>query len=141
MPFYLNRVEKLLSKVDAGEPTRVDVMPLDQQFVKKAVRVVEEHMSNADFSVEDLAASMNISRGYLYRKITAITGKSAIEFIRTIRMKRAQQLLAESQLQIAEVAYQLGYHSPKTFAKHFRQVFGMSPSEYIRSWKAPTPEA
>lgn len=141
MDILLNRVEKLLSKVDAGEPTRVDVMPLDQQFVKKAVRVVEEHMSNADFSVEDLAASMNISRGYLYRKITAITGKSAIEFIRTIRMKRAQQLLAESQLQIAEVAYQLGYHSPKTFAKHFRQVFGMSPSEYIRSWKAPTPEA
>ncbi|MCR4843484.1 MAG: response regulator [Bacteroidales bacterium] len=140
MEILLNRVEKLIAKADP-EPARLDVMPLDEQFVRKAVRVVEEHMSNADFSVEDLAGSMNISRGYLYRKITAITGKSAIAFIRTIRMKRAQQLLAESQLQVAEVAYQLGYHSPKIFAKHFRQVFGMSPSEYIRSWKSPTPEA
>jgi signal transduction histidine kinase/DNA-binding response OmpR family regulator/ligand-binding sensor domain-containing protein len=136
MDILLNRIEKLIAKGEASEPTRVDVTSLDQQFVKKAVRVVEEHMSNADFSVEDLAASLSISRGYLYRKITTITGKSAIEFIRTIRMKRAQQFLAESQLQIAEVAYQLGYHSPKTFARHFRQVFGMSPSEYIRSFKS-----
>ena len=87
--------------------------------------------------MEELAACLNISRGYLYRRISAVTGKSAIAFIRTIRMKRAQQLLAESQLQVSEVAYQLGYHSPRTFAQHFRQVFGMSPSEYIRSWKGP----
>ena len=52
-----------------------------------------------------------------------------------IRMKQAQQLLAESQMQVAEVAYKLGYNSPKTLTKHFRQVFGVSPSEYIRSWK------
>lgn len=135
MDILLSRIAKLIAN-GTDEPARVEVMPADQHFVKKAVKVVEEHMSNADFSVEDLAACLNISRGYLYRKITAMTGKSAIEFIRTIRMKRAQQLLAESQLQIAEVAYQLGYHSPKTFAKHFRAVFGMSPSEYIRSWKA-----
>ncbi len=136
MDILLSRIEKLIAKTDSPvQLSRIEVTPLDRQFVEKAIRVVEEQMSRADFSVEDLAAGMNISRGYLYRKITALTGKSAIEFIRNIRMKRAQQLLAESQLQIAEVAYQLGYHSPKTFAKHFRQVFGVSPSEYIRSWK------
>ena len=145
MDILLNRIERLITSqqnrqpIPAGEmpvqPSRAVITPLDRQFADKAIRVVESQLGNADFSVEDLAAGMNISRGYLYRKITSITGKSAIEFIRTIRMKRAQQLLAESQLQIAEVAYQLGYHSPKTFAKHFRQVFGMSPSEYVKSWK------
>lgn len=147
MEILQSRIERLIAiqenrqAIPAGEmpvqPSRADVTPLDRQFVEKAIRVVEDQLGNVDFSVEDLASGMNISRGYLYRKITAITGKSAIEFIRTIRMKRAQQLLAESQLQIAEVAYQLGYHSPKTFAKHFRQVFGLSPSEYVRSWKEP----
>jgi len=140
-PFHMeilqNRIEKLIAKSEASEPTRVSVESQDQQFVKNAVQAVEAHMSNADFSVEELAACLNISRGYLYRRISSVTGKSAIEFIRTIRMKRAQQLLAESQLQVSEVAYQLGYHSPRTFALHFRQVFGMSPSEYIRSWKGP----
>ena len=96
---------------------------------------MEENLANADFSVEDLAAKMNISRGYLYRKISRITRKTPIEFIRIIRMQRAQQMLAESQLQVAEVAYKLGYNTPKTFTKHFKMVFGTSPSEYIRSWK------
>lgn len=117
------------------DPSKVVVTPHDRQFVEEAIRVVESNLSDADFSVEDLASRLNYSRGYLYKRLLKITGRSPIEFIRTIRMKRAQQLLAESQLQIAEVAYKLGYRSPKTFAKHFRLVFGMTPSEYIRSWK------
>ena len=121
-------------KVDI-ETSRLSVTPLDQQFIDKAVKYVEDNLANPDFSVNDLADGLHISRGYLYRKISKITGKTAIEFIRVIRMKQAQQLLAESQMQVAEVAYKLGYNSPKTLTKHFRQVFGVSPSEYIRSWK------
>ncbi len=114
------------------EPSRIAITPLDQQFVEKAIQIVEENINNADFSVEELAAKLNISRGYLYKKIVKITGKNAIEFIRLIRMKRAQQLLAESQLQIAEIAYKLGYNSPKVFTKHFKEKFGITPSEFIR---------
>ena len=117
------------------EPSRITITPLDRQFIEKAIALVEDNLSNADFSVEELASGLSISRGYLYRKITKITGKTAIEFIRTIRMKRAQQLLVESQLQIAEVAYRLGYRSPKVFSKHFKSVFGVNPSEFVRSWK------
>ena len=61
-----------------------------------------------------------------------ITGKKPIEFIRTIRMKRAQQLLTESQMQVSEIAYTLGYNSPKIFSKHFKEEFNISPSEFIR---------
>jgi methylphosphotriester-DNA--protein-cysteine methyltransferase len=61
-----------------------------------------------------------------------MTGKKPIEFIRTIRMKRAQQLLTESQMQVSEIAYTLGYNSPKIFSKHFKEEFNISPSEFIR---------
>ena len=110
----------------------VTVHRWDRQFVEKAIQIVEDNINNADFSVEELAAKLNISRGYLYKKIVKITGKTTLEFIRLIRMKRAQQLLAESQLQIAEIAYKLGYNSPKVFTKHFKEEFGMTPSEFIR---------
>lgn len=145
MEILRSRIEKLIEnqqeqhKRFAGEvpvePSRVAITPLDRQFIEKAIALVEDNLSEADFSVEELASGLSISRGYLYRKITKLTGKTAIEFIRTIRMKRAQQLLAESQLQIAEVAYRLGYRSPKVFSKHFKSVFGVNPSEFVRSWK------
>ena len=136
MEILLSRIQKLIEKRKSPvEPSRIEVTPLDQQFIEKAVAIVENNLADAAFSVEDLATELGISRGHLYRKLSAMTGKSAIEFIRTIRMKRAQQLLVESQLQIAEVAYRMGYHSPKIFSKHFKSVFGVMPSEYVRSWK------
>ena len=145
MEILRNRIEKLIENREEQherfvgevpvEPSRITITPLDRQFIEKAIALVEDNLSNADFSVEELASGLSISRGYLYRKITKITGKTAIEFIRTIRMKRAQQLLVESQLQIAEVAYRLGYRSPKVFSKHFKSVFGVNPSEFVRSWK------
>lgn len=117
------------------EPSRITITPLDQQFVAKAIQIVESNINNVDFSVEELAAQLNISRGYLYKKMVKITGKTSLEFIRVIRMKRAQQLLAESQMQVAEIAYMLGYNSPKVFTRHFKEAFNISPSEFIRSQK------
>ena len=103
------------------EPSRITITPLDQQLVEKAIQIVEGNISETEFSVEELASSLNISRSYFYKKMIKITGKKPIEFIRTIRMKRAQQLLAESQMQISEIAYTLGYNSPKVFSKHFKE--------------------
>lgn len=114
------------------EPSRITITSLDKQFVEKAIHIVEDNIHNAEFSVEELAAQLNISRGYLYKKMVKITGKTSLEFIRVIRMKRAQQLLAESQLQVAEIAYKLGYNSPKIFTRHFKEEFKMSPSEFMR---------
>lgn len=114
------------------EPSRITVTPLDRQLVEKAIGIVEENISETEFSVEELAASLNISRSYFYKKMIKITGKKPIEFIRTIRMKRAQQLLTESQMQVAEIAYTLGYNSPKVFSKHFKEEFNISPSEFMK---------
>lgn len=116
------------------EPSKLDITPLDRQLIEDAVRIVEANLKNAEFSVEELATQLNLSRGYLYKKIMKITGKSTLAFIRTIRLKRAQQLLIESQLQIAEIAYMLGYNSPKIFTKHFKEEFNMTPSEFVRKY-------
>lgn len=130
----LKRQEQFNKEVKI-EPSQITITPLDQQFIQKAVQVVEENFENPDFSVEMLAEQLNLSRGHLYKKLSKITGKNPIDFIRVIRMKRAQQLLQESQLQISEIAYKLGYNSPKLFTKHFKEAFNMTPTEYAAKWK------
>lgn len=131
---HLKRQEQFDREVKI-EPSKITITPLDQQFIQKAVQVVEENFENPDFSVEMLAEQLNLSRGHLYKKLSKITGKNPIDFIRIIRMKRAQQLLQESQLQISEIAYKLGYNSPKLFTKHFKESFNMTPTEYAAKWK------
>lgn len=116
-------------------PSELTITPLDEQLLARAISVVEEHISDAEFSVEDLSCALFLSRSHLYKKLMSITGRGPAEFIRTIRMKRSRQLLEQSQLQIAEIAYKVGYNSPKRFAVNFRNEFGMSPSQYLRDIK------
>ena len=115
------------------EPSEITITSLDEKLVEKAIAIVENHIEDPDFSVETLSHELALSRGYLYKKLMAITGKGPAEFIRTIRLKRARQLLAGSQMQIAEVAYKCGFNSPKRFAQNFRNEFGMLPSEFLKS--------
>ena len=110
--------------------SQVKVTSLDDQLIQKAVALVEKHMEDPQFSVEFLSKELGMSRVHLYKKLQSITGKSPIEFIRLIRLKRASQLLAKSQLNISEIAYMVGYNNAKYFAKHFKAEFSMLPSEY-----------
>ncbi|MGV3642325.1 MAG: helix-turn-helix transcriptional regulator, partial [Adhaeribacter sp.] len=71
-----------------------------------------------------------MSRVYLYKKLLALTGRSPIEFIRSIRLKRAARLLEESQLTVAEIAYEVGFNNPKYFTKYFKAEFHCLPSAY-----------
>jgi len=121
-------------KIDVS-PSEITITPLDEQLIEKAIRIVEEHMADADFSVEELSRDLGLSRSHLYKKLMVITGKGPAEFIRTIRLKRGRQLLEKSQLQIAEIAYAVGFNSPKRFAINFKNEFGASPSDYMRQLK------
>jgi signal transduction histidine kinase/ligand-binding sensor domain-containing protein/DNA-binding response OmpR family regulator len=116
-------------------PSEITITPLDQQLIEKAIKVVEEHITDTEFSVEELGSEVGLSRSHLYKKLMSITGKGPAEFIRTIRLKRGRQLLEKSQMQIAEVAYSVGFNSPKRFTINFKSEFGISPSEYLRSKK------
>ncbi|KQX14404.1 two-component regulator propeller domain-containing protein [Flavobacterium sp. Root420] len=121
-------------KLDVS-PSEITITSLDEALIAKAIKVVEEHISDIEFSVEALSTALGLSRGHLYKKLVAITGKGPIEFIRTIRLKRGRQLLEKSQMQIAEIAYEVGFNSPKRFAKYFKEEFGFLPSEYLRIYK------
>ncbi|HRZ98219.1 MAG TPA: hybrid sensor histidine kinase/response regulator transcription factor, partial [Paludibacter sp.] len=121
-------------KIDVS-PSEITITSLDEKLIEKAIKVVEEHIGDYNFSVETLGETLGLSRGHLYKKLMVITGKGPGEFIRTIRMKRGRQLLEKSQLQIAEIAYEVGYNSPKRFTVNFREEFGISPSEYLRTLK------
>jgi AraC-like DNA-binding protein len=112
------------------KPRDITITSLDEQFIQKALDLVDKNISNADFSVVDLSRELGMSRAYLYKKILSITGKSPVEFIRSLRIKRASQLLRESQLNISEIAYQVGFNNPKLFTKYFKDEFNTTPSQY-----------
>ncbi|HEY9045307.1 MAG TPA: two-component regulator propeller domain-containing protein [Ohtaekwangia sp.] len=110
--------------------SELNITPLDEKFIQNAIQCVEKNVSKADFSVEDMSKELGISRAHLYKKILSLTGKSPLEFIRTIRLQQAAQLLEKSQLTVAEIAYQVGFNNPKYFARYFKEQYSVLPSAY-----------
>lgn len=109
----------------------VAVVSEDEKFLKNALDFIEQNITQPNFSVEELSRHLALSRVSLYRKLLALTGKTPVDCIRTIRLKRAVQLLEKSKLSIANVAYEVGFNNAAYFAKVFREEYGMLPSEYI----------
>jgi signal transduction histidine kinase/DNA-binding response OmpR family regulator len=114
------------------EPRRVVLTSADETFVKQALESIEQNMSNSNYAVEDLSRDVGMSRTQLYRKLKALTGQSANEFVRTIRLKRAAQLLEQHQLTVAEVTYAVGFTDLQHFRECFKKLFGVTPSEYAQ---------
>ncbi|MCF6407261.1 ATP-binding protein [Chitinophaga filiformis] len=128
-------LQKRFQKQIEVNPGEVTITPVDEKFLKRALDAVEKQIDNPDFSVEDLSREMCMSRVTFYRKIVSLTGRSPLEFIRSIRLKRAVQLLDKSGRSIAEIAYEVGFNDPKTFSKFFKEEFNMLPSQYITNIK------
>ncbi|MBR4388202.1 MAG: substrate-binding domain-containing protein [Prevotella sp.] len=98
-------------------------------FITRFKEVVEARLNDSDFSVEDLATDMNLSRVQLYRKVKAVTGSSPVEMLRTARLNRAYQLLLTTDKSVSEVAYAVGFTSPSYFTKCFKDEYGIVPGE------------
>lgn len=137
LSIFTRRIKNLLQRRHEShsqpmeiEPSKVNITPLDQKLMQKAVNYVEENIDRSELSVEELSSELGMSRVHLYKKMVSITGKTPKEFIRIIRLKRAAQLLAESQLSIAEITYQTGFNNLSLFRKYFKNEFGLLPSEY-----------
>lgn len=114
------------------KPGEIGVTSKDEKFIQRALDLVEKNTSNSDFSVERMSKDLSVSRGHLYNKTMALTGKTPIEFIRIMPLKRVAQLLAKSPLTVAEIAYEVGFNDPKYFSKYFKDEFQLSPSEYSK---------
>ncbi|WP_157781015.1 two-component regulator propeller domain-containing protein [Hymenobacter sedentarius] len=128
------------------EPTEIVVADADRQFLESAMGVVERHLDDSEFSVQVLVKEMAMSQSVFYRRIKSITGQTAVEFIRDVRMKRAAQLLVQTQMRVSEVAFEVGIEDAKYFRKAFQKIYNLSPSEYAKQHRpgreaaAPTAE-
>ena len=120
----------LVQKTDI-QPKDITISSVDEQFMLRAMELMEANMANAEYSVENFSQDMNVSRANLYRKMIAITGKSPIEYMRIIRLKRSKQLLMNG-YRINETAYDVGFNNPKYFRKYFKEEFGITPAEFLK---------
>ncbi|NER11935.1 helix-turn-helix domain-containing protein [Leptobacterium flavescens] len=110
---------------------KIKMMPINEKFFKKAIEVVENHMEDSRFDVEQFANEMFLSRSQLHRRIKSLTGYSTTKFIRLIRLKRAAQLLAANTGSVSEIAYKVGFDNIGYFSKCFSETFGKPPSQYL----------
>lgn len=127
------KFQKNFRKTLDVKSSELQITPLDVKLIERAVKVVEENISSPTFSIEDFGMELGISRAYVFKKILALTGKTPLEFIRTIRLQHAAQLLEKSQLSVREIAYKVGFNTPKYFTKYFKEQYHMLPSEYAAS--------
>lgn len=111
-------------------PSEITVSSLDEQFIAKALEVVEKNMDNPDFDIEEFCDQVGMSRTNLHRKLKAITNKSATEFIRSLRIKRAAQLLKQKAGTVSDIAYMVGFNNLSYFTRCFKEDIGVNPSEY-----------
>lgn len=102
----------------------------DQKFMDKLVQIITENMDNFDFSVDNMALAVDMSRSNFFRKLKSITGQSPIDFLKQMKMKRAVQLIESKEYNISEIAYMTGFNDAHYFSKCFKQAYGISPTEY-----------
>lgn len=114
-----------------SKQTEKKLRSIDEEFMRKVINVIEKHLSEEDFSIEEFSSELNMSRVQLHRKLKALAGKSAGHFLRSVRLARAKQFIEEQKGNIAEIAYLVGFSSPAYFTKCFKEEFGYLPSDLM----------
>lgn len=135
------RIEKLIEQQEKRKqefrknievnPSAITITSVDEQLIQKCLEYIEKNMDDPEYGVEELSRDLGMVRMSLYRKLQSITGHTPTDFIRSIRLKRAAQLLQGSRLPIVEVANRVGFGSSSYFSKCFREMFGMLPKQYM----------
>lgn len=108
----------------------------DEQFLSKLISLIEENMSDPEFSVDTLLRNFSFGRTVFYKKMKGITGYSPKDFVRIVRMRKAGMLLKDRELTVAEAAYEVGFNDPEYFSRLFKKHFGEKPSEYQKKHTA-----
>jgi len=114
--FTLKRAEKKLGR-------------LDEEFMNKVMNVVNAHLSEEEFSIEQFGHEAGMSRSQIHRKLKALTGKSPSVYLRSIRLSKAKQMIQRREANISEISYKVGFSSPAYFSRCFKEEFGYPPSE------------
>jgi signal transduction histidine kinase/DNA-binding response OmpR family regulator len=134
--YFAKGVQVFSLKEGASVPSEQGANALDVQFLQQFEAYMDRHYARQDFQVSDLCREFGLSRSQIYRKVTALLGESISDYLQNIRLKKAEVLLVEGQLPVAEIAYQVGYSSPDYFSTVFRSRYGVSPSAFRREANA-----
>ncbi|MCX2679812.1 helix-turn-helix domain-containing protein [Galbibacter sp. EGI 63066] len=125
-------LEQRLSKITSIDQLQQETTDLDTVFLKKVTERIKEGMEVIDFNAEKLAETLGISQRQLYRKLKAVSGSTVHEYITRVRMDHAENLLLNSDMNVSQVAYKVGYSEPSNFSRTFSKRFGCSPSQYVK---------
>ena len=125
-----HRAIEYYSKSMDIEPEKIALNPMDEKLLKQAMEIMEKHMDNPEFTTDEFAREMCMSRSNLHLKMKALTGESTNEFIRKMRFNKACKLLKEGTYTVAEVSAMVGFSTPSYFTTSFKKYFGCLPSEY-----------
>jgi len=112
------------------KPRNIIIENRDGELLSKLIGIIDDNMDNPDFNVKTLADEIGLSRMQLYRKLKALVDKTPHDLINDLRLERAAQILVQKQLTVSEVAYMVGFNTPKYFSRCFREKYGMLPSQY-----------
>jgi YesN/AraC family two-component response regulator len=132
---YKEDVRKTYQRQVQANPASVVIESADDIFMREVLAYMEKEMGNPDLSVAELSKRFHASRSTFYKRLVLLTGKTPVEFIRYIRLKRAAELLEKSHYTVAEVAYAVGFNNPKYFTQYFKAEFGCIPRSYRASKK------
>ena len=124
------REEKDASLMEQLAPSTPQVTHFDDDFIRNILQSVEENIQNSEFRIDDLAEAMSMSRTVFYRKVKSLMGVSPVDFVKTMRIKRAVQLLEQDELTVSEVGYMSGFTTPQYFSRVFKEAMGCTPKEY-----------
>ncbi len=143
-PFEISILENRIDKVIASrekikEHIRKELItnPLDSKiisnddvFLSNLMRVIEENMTDSYLLIDELAEKMNVSRSVFYRKMNQLTNQSPTEFVRTVKLNRAKQLLTQTSYNVSEISEMVGFSDTRHFSRSFKKQFGVSPKQY-----------
>ena len=124
--------EEINDEIDTNKLTLIS--PYDKELVEKIVKHIKENIGDTTLSVESIAQEMGLSRSALFKKIKTLTGLAPIELIKNIRIQQAVALIEEGKQNLTQIAYTTGFNDSHYFSKCFKQMYGMTPSEYKRNY-------
>ncbi len=140
MEVLLARISNLLEKQEKRkqdfshsislDPKTVTDSSPDEDFLNEVIGHIEKNIDNSEYTIDSLAGDVVMSRMSFYRKMKSLTGQTPADFIRTVRLKTAAKLLKEGDCNVSEACYRTGFASPQNFSKHFKEMFGVLPSQY-----------
>ena len=123
-------LKKQFSTATYFKPSVIAKTPVDQIFLGKAIEMIDNHICEEEFRVDDLAASLSMSVSQLNRKLNALVGQSAGNFVRSVRLQRSAELLNQTNKTIAEVCYEVGFNDQAYFSRAFKKQYGKSPTAF-----------